>query len=60
VADLQQKMQMIIDQPEILNRIKENMRNPKPGQYRVTSLEEEATLYLEQYTQIVGKGAKVR
>lgn len=53
VADLQQKMQMIIDQPEILNRIKENMRNPKPGQYRVTSLEEEARLYLAQYGQIL-------
>ena len=55
VADLQAKMQMIIDQPEILNEIKENIRNPKPGQYRVTSLEEEAKLYLEQYERIVRK-----
>lgn len=51
-ADLQRKMQMIIDQPELLNEIKENMRNPKPGQYRVTSLEEEATLYLEEYAKL--------
>ena len=50
---------MIIDQPEILNGIKENMRNPQPGQYRVTSLEEEATLYLEQYAQIASKGVAV-
>lgn len=53
VADLQAKMQMIIDQPELLNEIKEYMHNPKPGQYRVTSLEEEATLYLEEYTKII-------
>lgn len=52
VADLQAKMQMIIDQPELLNKIKENMRNPKPGQYRVTSMEEEATLYLEEYAKL--------
>lgn len=52
VNDLQTKMQMIIDQPEILNGIKENMRNPQPGQYRVTSLEEEATLYLEEYAKL--------
>ncbi len=55
VDDLQRKMQMIIDQPEILNAIKENMRNPKPGQYRVTSLEEEGRLYLEQYERILAK-----
>lgn len=55
VADLQQKMQMIIDHPEILNGIKENMRNPKPGQYRVTALEEEAGLYLALYEQILNK-----
>lgn len=55
VADLQAKMQMIIDQPEILNEIKENIRNPKSGQYRVTSLEEEAKLYLAQYEQILKK-----
>jgi len=60
VDDLQRKLQMIIDQPEILNEIKENIRNPKPGQYRVTSLEEEATLYLEQYAQIASKGVAVR
>lgn len=54
VPDLQQKMQMIIDQPEMLNTIKENIRNPKPGQYRVTSLQEEARLYLEQYKQVLG------
>jgi glycosyltransferase involved in cell wall biosynthesis len=59
VADLQQKMQMIIDQPEILNGIKENIRNPKPGQYRVTSLEEEATLYLEQYERILTRSQQV-
>lgn len=55
VDDLQQKMQMIIDQPEILNAIKENVRNPKLGQYQVTSLEQEAALYLEQYEQILRK-----
>ncbi|MFN8492868.1 MAG: glycosyltransferase [Caldilineaceae bacterium] len=55
VADLQRKMQMIINQPEILNAIKENICNPKPGQYRVTSLEEEATMYLEQYERILEK-----
>lgn len=55
VADLQRKMQIMIDQPEVLNTIKENMRNPKAGQYRVTSLEEEASMYLEQYTRIVRK-----
>ena len=55
VADLQRKMQMIIDQPAILNGIKENIRNPQPGEYRVTSLAEEAKLYLEQYERIVRK-----
>jgi glycosyltransferase involved in cell wall biosynthesis len=55
VADLQRKMQMIIDQPVILNGIKENIRNPQPGEYRVTSLAEEAKLYLEQYERIVRK-----
>lgn len=56
-ADLQRKMQMIIDQPEILNGIKENMRNPKPGHYRVTSLEEEAAMYLKEYEKILGQSA---
>jgi len=60
VDDLQHKMQMMIDQPEILNPIKENIRNPKPGHYRVMSLAEEAALYLEQYAQITGEGVKVR
>ncbi len=55
VADLQRKLQMIIDQPEILNKLKENMRTPQPGQYRVTSLADEAKLYLEQYERIVRK-----
>lgn len=58
VADLQAKMQMIIDQPELLNEIKENIRNPKPGQYRVPSLEEETTLYLEEYAKIIDAQAK--
>jgi glycosyltransferase involved in cell wall biosynthesis len=53
VEDLQRKLQMLIDQPEILNGIKEKMRNPKPGQYRVTSLAEEAGLYLALYAQIL-------
>lgn len=53
VADLHRKLQMIIDQPEILNQIKENMRNPKPGQYRVTALEEAANAYLQEYQKIV-------
>lgn len=53
VDDLQQKMQRIIDQPEILNHIKENMRNPKPGQFRVTSLDEETNMYLAQYENIL-------
>lgn len=52
-ADLQRKMQMIIDQPELLNRIKANMGNPQPGQYRVTSLEEAAALYLQAYEEIL-------
>lgn len=59
VADLQRKMQMIIDRPEILNQIKENMRNPTPGQYRVTSLEKEAAMYLEQYKRILAKPQQV-
>lgn len=53
VADLQRKMQMIIDQPEILNAIRENLRNPQPGQYRVTSVKEEAAQYLAQYKRIL-------
>lgn len=59
VADLQRKMQMIIDQPQLLNQIKENIRNPKPGQYRVTSLAEEATLYLQEYQRILGQSSCV-
>lgn len=55
VADLQRKMQGIIDQPEILNGIKENIRNPQAGQYRMTSLKEEARLYLAQYERILKK-----
>lgn len=55
VVDLQQKMQRIVDQPEILNRIKANMRNPEQGQYRVTSLAEEATMYLEQYERTMAR-----
>ena len=58
VADLQRKMQMITDQPEILNRIKENIRNPKPGQYQVTALEDEAALYIEQYEKILADKAR--
>lgn len=54
-TDLLQKMQMIIDQPELLNGLKENIHTPKPGQYRVTSLEEAAKLYLDQYGQILKK-----
>lgn len=53
-TDLQRKLQMIIDRPQVLNAIKANIRHPQPGQYRVTSLEDEATLYLQQYQQIVG------
>ncbi|MFN8443094.1 MAG: glycosyltransferase family 4 protein [Caldilineaceae bacterium] len=59
VADLQQKMQMMIDQPEILNKIKEDIANPKPGQYQVTSLAKEAQLYIEQYTQILATHNKI-
>ena len=59
VADLQQKIQMIIDQPAILNAIKENIRNPKPGQYRVMSLEEEAALYRKEYARILAKAKQV-
>lgn len=59
VDDLQVKMQMIIDQPQMLNAIKENICNPSPGQYQVTSLEQEAALYLEQYTRILAKSEQV-
>lgn len=52
VEDLRHKLQMIVDQPERLNQIKENIRNPKAGQYRVTSLAEEADLYLTLYEKI--------
>ncbi len=56
-ADLQRKMQMIIDQPELLNPIKQNIANPKPGQYRVTSLAETTSLYLKLY-ETIGHDAK--
>lgn len=59
VADLQRKLQMLIDRPEILNQIKENIRSPKSGQYRVTSLGEEAAMYLEQYERILAKPQRV-
>lgn len=58
-ADLQRKIQMIIDQPEILNGIKANIRNPQPGHYRVTSLAEEAALYLEEYKKILALSTAV-
>ena len=58
VADLQRKMQVIIDQPAILNGIKENIRNPQPGHYRVTSLAEEAALYLKEYEKILALSAE--
>jgi glycosyltransferase involved in cell wall biosynthesis len=59
VEDLRHKLQMIVDQPELLNGIKENMRNPKPGQYRVTTLAQEAAMYLEQYERILAKAQQV-
>ncbi len=58
--DLQRKMQMIIDQPALLNGIKENLLNPNPRQYRVTTLAEEAALYCQEYQKILGHSAAAR
>lgn len=55
--DFQQKMQMIIDQPERLNKLKAKIRNPQPGEYHVTSLAEEAELYLKEYEKILASSS---
>lgn len=49
VADLQRKLQMICDHPESLNEIRENIRHPRPGQYRVMPHAETVDAYIQIY-----------
>jgi glycosyltransferase involved in cell wall biosynthesis len=52
VADLQAKLQMICEHPECLYEIRENIRHPRPSQYRVMSHTETADAYINLYQQV--------
>lgn len=52
VADLQRKLQMICDHPESLYEIRENIRHPRPGQYRVMPHAETVDAYILLYQQL--------
>lgn len=52
VADLGRKLQMIYDHPERLDEIRENIRLPRAGQYRVMPLAETVDAYIRLYHQV--------
>lgn len=52
VLDLQCTLQMIVEHPDCLDAIRENIRHPRPGQYRVIPQGETVDAYIQLYQQI--------